>query len=59
MTLYEKIMTIYPDLTVNDFFQTTGTIHIQNDSNKNGDYIKEWSHPIYTQPTEQQLQAIK
>jgi hypothetical protein len=55
MTLYEKITTLYPSLTEEDFAPTTGTIMLQNDSDGNGDYIKEWNHPTLAQPTEEEL----
>ena len=44
MTLYEKITTLYPELTNADF-APEGTIMLQNDSDGKGDYIKEWNHP--------------
>jgi XkdW protein len=58
MTLYDKIIKIYPTLTIEDFMPTTGTILLQNDSDGRGDYIREWknSNP---QPTQEQLDAIK
>lgn len=52
MTLYEKVMVLYPALTQQDF---TTTITLQNDSDGKGDYIKEWSHPTFARPTEEQL----
>lgn len=55
MNLYEKIMAIYPELTVNDFMTV---ISLQNDSDGKGDYIKEWSHPTYPQPTQAQLDGV-
>ena len=55
MTLVEKIKTIYSSLTDDDFMTT---IHLQNDSDGNGDYIKSWTHPTLTQPTQAQLDAI-
>ncbi len=55
MTLYEKIKTIYTDLTDNDFLPSTGTIKLQNDSDGKGDYIKEWNHPTLVKPTESEL----
>jgi XkdW protein len=57
MTLYDKIIKIYPTLTSADFLPTTGTIVLQNDSDGRGDYIREWknSNP---QPTQEQLDAI-
>jgi len=55
MTLYEKIKTIYTDLTDNDFLPSTGTIKLQNDSDGKGDYIKEWNHPTLKKPTAEEL----
>ena len=54
MTLYEKITTLYTDLTNADF-APEGTIMLQNDSDGKGDYIKEWNHPTRAQPTEEEL----
>ena len=55
MTLYDKIKSIYPQLTDNDFLTT---IRLQNDSDGKGDYIKAWNHPTLVQPTQEQLDAI-
>jgi len=55
--LYEKITTIYSDLTSDDFMPGRGTIQLQNDSNGEGDYIKEWNHPTHARPTQEQLDA--
>jgi hypothetical protein len=55
MTLYEKIIVIYPQLVEIDF-RPTGTIQLQNDGD--GDYIAKWEHPTLAKPTEAQLQAI-
>ncbi len=52
MTLYDKIMALYPALTDSDF---TTTIRLQNDSDGKGDYIKSWEHPTLARPTEEQL----
>ena len=52
MTLYDKIMAIYPDLTDNDF---ATVIRLQNDSDGRGDYIAAWDHPTLPRPTEEQL----
>ena len=56
MTLYQKIKTIYPDLTDKDFFTV---ITLQNDSDGKGDYIALWNHPTLTKPTKEQLEAIE
>jgi hypothetical protein len=55
-TLYERIMSIYPSLTQQDFLTV---IHLQNDSNGVGDYIKSWNHPSLPQPTQEQLDGVK
>jgi hypothetical protein len=47
MTLYEKIKSIYPTLTDNDFMFT---IRLQNDSDGKGDYIAKWEHPTLPRP---------
>ena len=52
MTLYDKIMKIYPNLTTQDFMTV---IRLQNDSDNRGDYIKAWNHPTYPRPTDEQL----
>lgn len=52
MTLYEKVMTLYPALTQQDFMTT---IRLQNDSDGKGDYIAAWNHPTLVRPTEEQL----
>ena len=58
MTLYEKITTLYTELTDADF-APEGTIVLQNDSDGNGDYIKEWNHPTLAKPTQEQLDGIQ
>ena len=50
MNLYEQIKNLYPELTDIDF--TNGTIVLQNDSDSQGDYIKEWN---YNKPLKQEL----
>jgi len=52
MTLYEKIMALYPDLTAQNFMTV---IVLQNDSDGRGDYIAKWEHPTLPRPTEEQL----
>ena len=59
MTLFEKIVALYPQLTELDFRPGDGTIVLQNDSDGKGDYIKSWNHPTLAQPTQAQLDAIK
>ena len=50
--LYEKIMALYPSLTIQDFLTV---ITLQNDSDGKGDYIKSWSHPTFPRPTDEEL----
>ena len=52
MTLYERIMALYPSLTQQDFLTV---IRLQNDSDNKGDYIKEWNHPTLPRPTDEEL----
>jgi XkdW protein len=59
MTLYDRIIAIYPELKSEDFFPGTGTIVLQNDSDGKGDYIKAWNHPTLPQPTQEQLDALE
>ena len=56
MTLYEKIIQIYPELSTHNF--SMGVITLQNDSDGKGDYIKNWSHPTLKQPTQEELDAV-
>jgi hypothetical protein len=56
MTLYEKIISIYPDLTDDDFLTV---ITLQNDSDGRGDYIAKWEHPTLARPTDEQLASIE
>ena len=58
MTLYEKITTLYTELTDADF-APNGTIMLQNDSDGRGDYIKEWNHPTLAKPTQEQLDGVQ
>ena len=54
MTLYDKIISLYPSLTQQDFMTV---ITLQNDSDGKGDYIAKWEHPTYPRPTDEQLKA--
>jgi hypothetical protein len=55
MTLYDKILAIYPELQPQDF---TTVITLQNDSDGKGDYIAKWEHSL-PRPTDEQLAEIK
>ena len=59
MALYDKILAVRPNLTIDDFSPTTGTIVLQNDSDNRGDYIREWKHPTETQPTQAELDSVE
>lgn len=52
MTLFDKVMALYPELQQQDFMTV---ITLQNDSDGNGDYIAKWEHPTLARPTEEQL----
>lgn len=52
MSLIEKIIALYPDLTMLDF---STCIEVRNDSDGRGDYIAAWDHPTLPRPTEEQL----
>lgn len=54
MTLYDKIMAIYPELQPQDFLTV---ITLQNDSDGKGDYIAKWDHPTLPRPTDEQLKS--
>jgi hypothetical protein len=58
MTLYDKIISIYPELDVSDVRQNpfnNGLIVLQNDSDGKGDYIAKWNHPTLARPTDEEL----
>jgi hypothetical protein len=51
MTLYEKIISLYPELKTYNF--AFGDIRLQDEGN--GAYIAKWEHPTLPRPTEEQL----
>lgn len=58
MNLYQKIISIYPELNVSDVRQdpfANGVITLQNDSDGKGDYIAKWEHPTLAKPTDEEL----
>ena len=55
MTLYDKIMALYPSLIQEDFTPISGTISLKNDSDGKGDYIAKWEHPTLAKPTDEEL----
>ena len=58
MSLLDKIIKLYPELTIEDFMGFTSTIKLQNDSDGKGDYIKEWNHPTLSKPTDKELANV-
>jgi len=52
MTLYEKILSLYPQITDREMLEY---IRFQNDSDGRGEYISKWEHPTLVRPTEEQL----
>ena len=57
MNLYDKIISLYPELA--NFNFASGVITLQNDSDGKGDYIAAWNHPTLPRPTDEQLGAIE
>jgi len=52
MTLYDKLIKLYPSLENKDF---ATVITLQNDSDGKGDYIAKWEHPTLPRPTDEEL----
>ena len=44
MTLWEQIMKVYPDLSIDQFHPTFGSILLQDDSDDKGAYIVKWEY---------------
>jgi hypothetical protein len=59
MTLYDKILAIYPELADQQQVFMNGMIALQNDSDSQGDYIKAWNHPTLSEPAAEQLTALE
>ena len=55
MMLSEKIKSIYPSLTSEDFDPAFGTISLQDNSDGKGAFIAKWEHPTLAKPTAEQL----
>ena len=56
MNLYQKIISLYPELETYDF--AFGKIMLQDDSDGKGAYIAKWEHPTLQRPTDEQLAEI-
>jgi hypothetical protein len=59
MTLFNKIIAIYPELADQQLVFMDGTITLQNDSDGKGDYIKAWNHPTLAEPSPEQLAEVE
>jgi hypothetical protein len=55
MTLSEKIMALYSELSAKDF---VSLIVLRNDGDERGDYIAEWNHETLPRPTDEQLESV-
>jgi len=55
MSLYEKIVAKYPELTADDFHYETGSILLRDESDGFGAYIVNWNHPTLAQPSDEEL----
>jgi hypothetical protein len=51
--MFEKLKTIYSELTIDDFHPLRGTVLLQDDGQ--GAYIAKWEHPTLAKPTAEQL----
>ena len=51
--MFEKLKTIYSELTIDDFHPLRGTILLQDDGQ--GAYIAKWEHPTLAKPTDVEL----
>jgi hypothetical protein len=53
MTLYDKIIALYPELVPTDFSPSQGTIMLKDEGQ--GVYLAKWNHPTLPRPTDEQL----
>ena len=53
--MYEKIISIYPELASLPYIEFVKYIRLQNDSDGKGDYIAKWEHPTLPRPTDEEL----
>lgn len=56
MLLHEKIMHIYPNIVIQDFY-INGTIELQDLGDGKGSFIGVWNRPE-SQPTQEQLDSL-
>jgi hypothetical protein len=57
MSLWEKIIVLYPEIEFDTKVIVNKCVLIQNDSDGRGDYIAEWNHTL-PRPTDEQLGAV-
>jgi hypothetical protein len=58
MELFQRIMTISPEITERDF-QPGGCIRLEDAADGKGAFIASWSHPTLPEPTADQLAALE
>ena len=56
MTLFDKIMNEYPELSINNFEPILGIIHLKDDTDGLGEYIAKWD---YSKPIPEGLKLGK
>ena len=56
MELFERIMALYPEITVRDFYPE-GCIRLQDNADGKGSFIASWNHPTLPEPTTEQLEV--
>jgi hypothetical protein len=59
MSLWEKIVVLYPEIEFDTEVIVNKCVLLQNDLDGRGDYIAKWEHPTFTRPTEEQLSGIQ
>jgi hypothetical protein len=55
MELCPRIKAIYPDL---EDFYFWSKIRLQNNRDGTPTFIAKWEHPVYSRPTQEQLDAV-
>jgi hypothetical protein len=55
MSLYDRVIALYPELKDTPEVFANGVIVLQNDSDDKGDFIAKWGHPTLAKPTDDQL----
>ena len=57
MCTWEQLVQLYPALTRADLILNGGTIALQDDGQ--GPYIKTWTNLAYSEPTQDQINALQ